>query len=90
MSCEPDQQRIFSEERIARNAWNLLKETYGTKSFVKVKQMNEDFERLVKLPSESCQAWIRRVKDAALDLSNAGKIIDEEDIAYKLLSGLPE
>ena len=42
------------------------------------------------LRNHICQAWIRRVKDAALDLSNAGKIIDEEDIAYKLLSGLPE
>ena len=52
--------------------------------------MNKDFERLVKLTSESCQAWIRRVKDTALDLSNAGKIMDEEDIAYKLLSSLPE
>lgn len=90
LTCEPEQQNIIACYSIARDAWDALKLTYNTKTFIEVKKMGEDFNKLVKVSSESCQLWIRRVRDAAADLAAAGRPLDPEDVAYKLLSGLPD
>ena len=87
-ACEPPQQIIIRGLLLAKDAWDSLRTTYNTKTFVEVKHMCEAFEKMSKLPSESCTQWIRRVRDTAAELDTYVRPVGDEDIAYKLLSGL--
>ena len=52
--------------------------------------MVDDFNSISKLPTESCKQYIDRVRLLAGDLSTAGRPLANEDVAYRLLFGLPE
>lgn len=45
---------------------------------------------MIKLPSESCHQWIRRVQGAASYLALYNHPVGQEDVAYRLFSGLPD
>lgn len=73
LACEPKQQNLIALCHLAREAWDILEATYNTKSFVEIKQMEEEFIKLSKRDDESCQTWICRVKETAFNLASAGR-----------------
>ncbi|GBN32738.1 hypothetical protein AVEN_168329-1, partial [Araneus ventricosus] len=41
------------------------------------------------LPSDTMSSYIGKISQAAKDLENAGKVIPDDDIAYRMLANLP-
>ena len=52
--------------------------------------MSDEFHTLIMLPDETCKLYIDRVKLAAEELATAGCTLDSEEVAYRLLFGLPD
>lgn len=52
--------------------------------------MIDDFNSLTKEPSESCRHYIDRLKVAAEELASSGHPVNNEDVACRLLFGLPD
>lgn len=54
-ACEPAQQAIIRGLPLAKDAWASLHMTYNSKTFIEIRQMSQDFNCMIKLPSETCQ-----------------------------------
>ena len=89
-SCEPDVQTHLSRCITAKECWDTLRLEYTVKDYIELRQMSDEFNTLVMLPNETCKLYIDRVKLAAEELATAGRSLDSEEIAYRLLFGLPD
>lgn len=63
---------------------------YTVKDYIELRHMIDEFHSIYMLPDETCKTYIDRVKLAADDLASAGRSLNNEDIAYRLLFGLSD
>ena len=68
---------------------SLEKHSWGQEKPSKCQKISANSPRRAQKHASS-QEWTQQVKDAAAALEETGNSLDTEDIAYKLLSSLPE
>ena len=89
-SCEPSIQDLLSHCSTAKECWDVLRREFTVRDYIEVHQMVDEFNSVSKLPGESCKQFIERVRLLADELATTGRPLANEDIAYRLLFGLPE
>jgi len=73
----------------AKQAWEALKAVYQAKSTARRVQLKRELSTLKKEPSEPLTKYVARAKDIRDQLIAAGHAINDEEIVWPLLAGLP-
>src|SRR5215469_590900 len=84
-----EQQVHIRETETPKDAWLILQNIYEPKSRPRVMQLMKQFSSLKMDEDEQMIHYLNNVKRIADCLKEAGKPIDEEDIAFAILNGLP-
>ena len=71
-------------------AWQKIRDTYCPKSRSRLAELRREFILLKPEEGEHMGVYIARVKKVVKDLKDAGKIIDDSEIAFQLIAFLPE
>lgn len=90
LSIDPDQQVHIVHCETARQAWLVLEEIYEPKSRKRIMQLKRQFVRIRLKDDENMEAYLSRLKICSDYLREAGAEVKDEDLAYAMLSGLPE
>lgn len=90
LAIEPDQQVHIGDCETAREAWTTLEQAYELKSKMRIMQLKKQFTRILLKETETMTSYLSRIKICADHLKQAGAEIKDEDIAYAMLSGLPD
>jgi len=72
LACEPQLQKIIRGIKAAKDAWKALESTSRAKTYVKVKQMLEGFNKSTKLSTKPANNEFNVSKDAVNDLASFG------------------
>lgn len=90
LSIDPDQQVHIVHCETARQAWLILEEIYEPKSRQRIMQLKRQFVRIRLKDDENMESYLSRLKICSDYLHEAGAEVKDEDLAYAMLSGLPE
>lgn len=90
LSIDPDQQIHIVHCETARQARLVLEEIYEPESRQRIMQLKRQFVRIRLKDDENMESYSSRLKICSDYLREAGAEIKEEDLAYAMLSGLPE
>lgn len=71
-------------------AWQKIRDTYCPKSRARIAELRRQFILLKPEEGEHIGVFIARVRKVVKDLGDAGKIVDDAEIAFQLISFLPE
>ena len=74
----------------AKQAWNVLEDTFKTKTKARRLQLVRDLHGLRKSPKETLAAYFGRVRLLRDHIVQAGEEVKEDHIVCALLAGLPE
>lgn len=74
----------------AAEAWTKLEETFKSKSASRILQLRRDLVNLKKASAESIVVYIGRARAIMNDLLAAGHTIEEADVVWSVLAGLPK
>jgi len=73
----------------ACEAWTSLESVYKSKSVARRQQLKRELNHLKKLPTEPVTKFVGRARALWNDLAAAGEKIEEADIVWAALNGLP-
>lgn len=73
----------------AKEAWDALEDVYNTKSKAMRLKLRRDLNSLKKTPKESITAYVARAKGLRDKLKAAGHTVDETEVGWYILAGLP-
>nr|XP_012150565.1 PREDICTED: uncharacterized protein LOC100882346 isoform X5 [Megachile rotundata] len=90
LNIEGDQQIHIEDCATAHEAWEALKQVHQPKSRVRVLHLKKEFYHIKMRDNENMSSYMSRVKAAARDLREANVEVKDEDVAYVMLSGLPD
>ena len=90
LSLEIDQQIHVEDCKSAHEAWQTLEQIHEPKSRVRIMQLKKAFYHLQMKGDEHMSAYIARAKVAATNLRDADAEVKDEDLAYAILTGLPD
>lgn len=90
LSIEADQQVHIVNCETARQTWLVLEEIYEPKSRQRIMQLKRQFVRIRLKDDENMESYVSRLKICSDYLREAGAEVKDEDLAYAMLSGLPE
>lgn len=90
LSIDPDQQVHIVHCGTARQAWLVLEEIYEPKSRQRIMQLKRQFVRIRLKDDENIESYLNRLKICSDSLREAGAEVKDEDLAYAMLSGLPD
>lgn len=75
---------------MAYESWKILKDQYSTTSELKTARFKKDFASAVKPPTESCTDYVKRVKRIVSELRDCGSPVNQQEVAFAILMGLPK
>lgn len=90
LSIDPDQQIHIVDCKTSAEAWTSLEQVYEPKSRPRIMQLKREFVRTVLTEGESMASYLARLKICSDHLVAAGSDMKDEDLAYAMLTGLPE
>ena len=90
LAVEADQQVHIVDCNTAAEAWNILEQVYEPKSRQRIMQIKREFVRIRLKEGETMASYLSRMKIIAGYLHDAGSEMKDEDLAYAMLSGLPD
>ena len=88
--CSPDQQDLIHDSTTAYESWKILKDQYSTRSELKTVRLKKDFASVHKPPTESCTDYVKRVKRIVSELRDCGSPVNQQEVAFAILMGLPK
>ena len=88
LGLEPSLKTLIRNCSSAKEAWQALAAVYEPKSRARIGQLRKEFVLLKMGHQEPMAKYLSRVDNSKTDLEDAGKKIDEEELAYQMLCGL--
>lgn len=76
--------------KTAREAWMALENSYKTKSTAKIMQLSRELMDLKKGSGESLEMYFSRAKSIREQLLMGGHVVEEREVAFRVLTGLPQ
>ncbi|UYV81752.1 hypothetical protein LAZ67_20002198 [Cordylochernes scorpioides] len=73
-----------------QDAWKNLEQVFEPKSRSRILQLKKQFVNIKLQTGESMLDYLNRLKICTDHLKEAGAEVDDQDIAYSMLSGLPD
>lgn len=90
LHIEPNQQIHIEECNTAEEAWKALEQVHQPKSRVRIMQLKKQLYGTKMKEGDSMSSYISSIKVISNNLREAGAEVQDEDLAYILLAGLPE
>jgi len=90
LSVEPEQQGHIIDCKTASDAWEALKRVFEPKSRPRILQLKKQMVSIQLESEESMTSYLGRIKTCSDSLKEAGHEIKDDDLAYAMLSGLPD
>lgn len=90
LAIDPDQQIHIVDCRTAAEAWEILEQVYEPKSRQRIMQSKRQFVRIRLKDDETMASYLSRTKIWSDYLQAAGSEVKDEDLAYAMLTGLPD
>lgn len=90
LSVEPEQQGHIIDCETASDAWEALKKVFEPTSRPRILQLKKQMVSIQLKSDESMTSYLGRIKTCSDSLKEAGYEIKDEDLAYTMLSGLPD
>jgi hypothetical protein len=79
----------LSDQPDAKAAWKQLEETFMSKTVAQKLQLKRELQALKMKTEESVTAFIARARDIWRKLKAAGDEVEEQELAWSVLTGLP-
>ena len=89
LNCNLEQQDLIEDSTTAYDLWRILRHEYNNPTDQKIKRLQKEFAS-VSMTEDDCTEYIRRVKRLVSDLKSCGARVQDADVAYSILTGLPE
>ena len=90
LGINPDQQIHIMDCTTAKEAWTLLEGVFEPKTRARILQLKKQFIQIKMEEKDSMTSYLCRLKICCDNLREAGSEVNDKDIAYSMLSGLPE
>lgn len=90
LSVEPEQQGHIIDSKTAADAWEALKKVFEPKSRPRILQLKKQMVSIQLEPEETMTSYLERIRTCSDSLKEAGYEIKDDDLAYAMLSGLPD
>nr|XP_034195290.1 uncharacterized protein LOC117611448 [Osmia lignaria] len=90
LSIDPDQQIHIVDCKTAEEAWIILEQVYEPRSRQRIMQLKREFVRIRLKENEIMASYLSRMKICSDYLRAAGSEVQDEDLAYAMLTGLPD
>ena len=74
----------------AREAWSVLEATYQAKSNARKLTLRKELTQLKMNPGEPLTKYVARARDIQAQLRAAGHTVEDTDLAFTALAGLPD
>ena len=79
----------LSEQEDAKTAWAKLEATFKSKTVARKLQLKRELQALKMKEDESVTAFVGRARDIWRELKAAGDEVEEQELAWSVLTGLP-
>ncbi|UYV81944.1 hypothetical protein LAZ67_21000209 [Cordylochernes scorpioides] len=89
LTISPSQQIHIMDCTTAREAWDTLEQVYEPKSRSRILQLKKQFIS-IRFEEETMTNYLGRLKICSDHLREAGAEMQDQDLAYSMLAGLPE
>ncbi|UYV79910.1 hypothetical protein LAZ67_18001025 [Cordylochernes scorpioides] len=90
LTISPSQQIHIMDCTTAQEAWDTLEQVYEPKSRSRILQLNKQFISIRFEEQETMTNYLGRLKICSDHLREAGEEMQDQDLAYSMLAGLPE
>ncbi|UYV78903.1 hypothetical protein LAZ67_17000189, partial [Cordylochernes scorpioides] len=90
LTISPSQQIHIMDCTTAREAWDTLEQVYEPKSRSRILQLKKQFISIRFEEQETMTNYLGRLKICSDYLREAGAEMQDQDLAYSMLAGLPE
>ncbi len=90
LAVEPYFLSVLDGCETAKEAWLALENVYRTKSTARLLQLSRELVGLQKGAGESLAMYVSRAKSIRDQLIMGGQAIEEKEVAWRVLIGLPE
>ncbi|UYV81355.1 hypothetical protein LAZ67_20000905, partial [Cordylochernes scorpioides] len=90
LSINTEQQIHIIDCSSPQDAWKNLEQVFEPKSRSRILQLKKQFVNIKLQTGESMLDYLNRLKICTDHLKEAGAEVDDQDIAYSMLSGLPD
>ncbi|UYV84672.1 hypothetical protein LAZ67_X003058 [Cordylochernes scorpioides] len=90
LTISPSQQIHIMDCTTAREAWDTLEQVYEPKSRSRILQLKKQFISIRFEEQETMTNYLGRLKICSDHLREAGAEMQDQDLAYSMLTGLPE
>lgn len=89
LSVEPEQQVHILDCEAAFDAWEVLRKVFEPKWRPQILYLRKQMVSIKLEPDETTTAYLERIITCSDSLKEAGYEIKDDDLAYTMLSGLP-
>jgi len=86
---KPDLLSTIDRCSTAKEAWDILQQTFQSNTLARKLQLRRELSTIKMSSSESLTQYFTRGQDLQDQLSAVGHIVDDTDLAFALLAGLP-
>ncbi|UYV84151.1 hypothetical protein LAZ67_X001338, partial [Cordylochernes scorpioides] len=90
LTISPSQQIHIMDCTTAREAWDTLEQVFEPKSRSRILQLKKQFISIRFEEQETMTNYLGRLKICSDHLREAGAEMQDQDLAYSMLAGLPE
>ncbi|UYV63669.1 hypothetical protein LAZ67_2005275 [Cordylochernes scorpioides] len=90
LTISPSQKIHIMDCTTAREAWDTLEQVYEPKSRSRILQLKKQFISIRFEEQETMTNYLGRLKICSDHLREAGAEMQDQDLAYSMLAGLPE
>ncbi|GLI71040.1 hypothetical protein VaNZ11_015956, partial [Volvox africanus] len=74
----------------AKMAWDGLAAIFSANNHARRSQLSQEYTKLAMKKGEALPVYLSRVRELHTDLLKVGQAISEQDMAYAMLTGLPQ
>lgn len=90
LSVDADQQVHILDCETASDAWEALKKVFEPKSRPRILQLKKQMVSIQLETDETMTSYLGRIRTCSDSLKEAGHEVKDDDLAYSMLSGLPD
>lgn len=89
LCVKPHHLPMLDKCKTANEAWSYLEETYQAKSNARKLQLRQALTQLKMEPTEHLTMYVGRAKELQAQLGAAGHVVDDRELVWYVLAGLP-
>ena len=89
LNVEEDYLTRLEETETAKEAWDLLESTFANKSSARKLQLRRELAGLRKESGEPVSKYVARAQELRLELAAAVHNVEDEELVWHILDGLP-